>query len=68
MSEDEFYSVAAPPEHPTWTPGGKSGHFCISNRWCGCGHWGGGRRATTRVDGKRGRVDLDVVEGNAYNR
>lgn len=62
--DGEFHSNRAPALHPAWVPAGKIGHFCISDRFCPCGHWSGGRRATTRVDGKRGQVNIDTQEGN----
>ena len=31
---------------------------------CDCGHWRGGRYATPRPDGRRGKVTLDTIEGN----
>lgn len=32
---------------------------------CPCGHWNEyRRRATTRADGRRGKITLDVVEDN----
>lgn len=40
--------------------------------YCNCGASrklrGRVRGATDRADGKRGHVDLDVIEGNDYNR
>lgn len=64
----EYQSSEPPPGHPTWRPAGEDGHYCVAERYCPCGHWPGGKRATMRVDGKRGQVNLDVTEGNSGNR
>jgi hypothetical protein len=59
---DDFYLKTPPLNHPDWRPYAFNGHYCVAERWCPCGHWGAGRRATRRVDGKRGLVTLDRIE------
>lgn len=61
----EYRSEDPPDEHPDWRPAGEAGHFCVATRYCPCGHWNGGSYATSRADGRRGKPNIDVIEGNS---
>lgn len=59
-----FHSSEPPDNHPLWKPSGESGHYCIAERHCPCGHWSEGGYATINRSGRKGKISLNYIEDN----